>query len=158
HSGALPEHVAERQRAAAEKRLRSAGYDANIDVVTYSRSEVLCPGSGITLWTETMPIGASSLGSRGVVAEAVGKRAASYIIHQLDAGKPADLHFADQIIPYLALARGRSVIKATEATMHLVTNLWVVEQLLGVSTSVQREEGRSVVVEVEGAAFSVEED
>jgi len=158
HSGALPEHVAERQRAAAEKRLRGAGYDANIDVVTYSRSEVLCPGSGITLWTETMPIGASSLGSRGVVAEAVGKRAASYIIHQLDAGKPADLHFADQIIPYLALARGRSVIKATEATMHLVTNLWVVEQLLGVSTSVQREEGRSVVVEVEGAAFSVEED
>jgi len=158
HAGALPEHVAERQRAAAEKRLRGAGYDANIEVVTYSRSEVLCPGSGITLWTDSMPIGASSLGSKGVVAEAVGKRAANYLIHQLDSRRPVDMHMGDQLIPYLALAEGKSVIRVTEATMHLVTNLWVVEQMLGVKAEVQREEGRSVVVEIEGKAFGVKEN
>lgn len=156
HAGALPEHVAERQMKAAEKRLRGAGYDVSIDVVTYSRSEVLCPGSGITLWTDIMPIGASSLGAKGVVAEVVGKRAANYLIHQLDARRPVDMHMADQLIPYIALADGESIIRATEATMHLVTNLWVVERMLGVEADVQREEGRSIIVKLKGIGFNVD--
>lgn len=156
HAGALPEHVAQRQAEAAMKRLRGAGYDAEIEVVTYSRSEVLCPGSGITLWTEEMPIGASSLGSKGVLAEVVGKRAANYLIHQLDARRPVDHHMADQLVPYMALASGTSEIRATEGTMHLVTNLWVVEQILGVKADVKREEGRSIVLKIEGIGFKPE--
>jgi len=158
HAGALPEHVAVRQAEAASKRLESAGYDADIDVVMYSRSEVLCPGSGITLWTENMPIGASSLGAKGVLAEVVGKRAANYLIHQLDAKRPVDMHMADQLIPYMAIADGVSILRATEATMHLVTNLWVVERFLGVSADVQREERRSVVVKLRGVGFKVEKE
>ncbi len=157
HAGALPEHVARRQAEAAAKRLEGTGYEADIDVVTYSRSEVLCPGSGITLWTENMAVGASSLGAKGVLAEVVGKRAANYLIHQLDARRPVDMHMADQLIPYMAIADGESHIRATEATMHLVTNLWVVEQFLGISADVQKEEGRSVSVRLRGIGFKVEE-
>ncbi len=158
HAGALPEHVAARQAEAAQKRLSDAGYDTEIDAVHYSRADVLSPGSGVTLWAENMPIGASALGAKGVLAEVVGKRAANYMIHQLDAERPVDMHMADQLVPFMALASGESCIRATEATMHLVTNLWLVEQFLNVSPEVEREEGRSVTVKVTGIGFKNEQE
>ncbi len=42
-----------------------------------------------------------------------------------------DPHLADQIVLYLAQARGPSVLVTSEITSHLLTNLWVIEQFLG---------------------------
>ncbi|NPA76629.1 MAG: RNA 3'-terminal phosphate cyclase [Candidatus Diapherotrites archaeon] len=156
HAGALPEHVAERQADAARKRLESAGYSAEIDTVTYSRSHVLCPGSGVTLWADNYPIGASALGARGLLAEVVGKRAANYFIHTAESGAPVDAHMGDQLVPYLALARGYSEILVSEPTLHQVTNAWVVEQFLGKRVDFEREEGRRVRIKVHGVGHEVD--
>ncbi|MGA9822180.1 MAG: RNA 3'-terminal phosphate cyclase, partial [Desulfobaccales bacterium] len=42
-----------------------------------------------------------------------------------------DPHLADQIVLYLAQARGPSTLITSEITSHLLTNLWVIEQFLG---------------------------
>ncbi len=154
HAGALPPDVAKRQADAARKRLGSAGYDADISTITYSRSEVLCPGSGVTLWAKEYPIGASALGARGLLAEVVGKRAANYFIHIAESGAPVDAHMGDQLIPYLALASGQSEILVAEPTLHQVTNAWVVEQFLGEKVDFEREEGRRVRIKVRGVGFN----
>jgi len=153
HAGALPRGVAERQAEAARKRLNSAGFDSAISAVTYSRSEVLCPGSGVTLWAKNYPIGASALGARGLLAEVVGKRAANYFIHTAESGAPVDAYMGDQLIPYLALASGPSEILVAEPTLHQVTNAWVVEQFLGKKVDFEREEGRRVKIKVRGIGF-----
>jgi len=153
HAGALPPDVAQRQADAAKKRLSSAGYESDIRVVSYSRSEVLCPGSGVTLWAENVPIGATSLGARGLLAEVVGKRAANYFIHTAESGAPVDAHMGDQLLPYLVLAPGDSELLVSEPTLHQVTNAWVIEQFLGKKIDFEREEGRRVRIKISGVNF-----
>ncbi len=157
HCGGLPRHVAERQAEAARKRLEQAGYEAEIEIEVWQRSEVLSPGSGITLWVNGMAIGASALGRKGVVAEVVGKSAANYLLRELNARTPLDRHMGDQVIPYMALAAGRSAVRVSEITLHTITNMHVAELFLKTKFDVQREEGRKARIEVNGVGFSKEQ-
>jgi len=52
-----------------------------------------------------------------------------------------DPHLADQLIPFLSLAKGNSVFTTTRMTEHLLTNLWVVQQFLDVRISRWGEKG-----------------
>jgi RNA 3'-terminal phosphate cyclase len=52
-----------------------------------------------------------------------------------------DLHLADQLIPYLALAEGQSTFAVSKITNHLLTNIWVVEQFVNREILVEGEEG-----------------
>jgi len=157
HCGGLPRHVAERQAKAAQKRLEEEGYEADIEIEVWQRSEVLSPGSGITLWMNNMAIGASALGRKGVVAEVVGKSAANYILRELAAQTPLDSHMGDQVIPYLALASGRSIVRVSRVTLHTLTNIQVTELFLRTKFYVEREEGKQVRIEVNGVGFSEED-
>ncbi|MCL7414625.1 MAG: RNA 3'-terminal phosphate cyclase [ANME-2 cluster archaeon] len=135
HSSNLPEHVSRRQADSALAALEAAGYDASVDTQNCS-----CPstGSGITLWCGH--IGASALGKRGLPAEKVGQTAASEIIAELGSGAAVDVHLADQLIPYMGLAGGGS-FTVREVSGHTRTNIWVVEQFLGVEFNVTKESG-----------------
>jgi RNA 3'-terminal phosphate cyclase len=62
-----------------------------------------------------------------------------------------DVHLADQLALYLALAQGKSSMLAQELTSHLLTNIWVIQQFLPVLFEVEPETGR---VEVQGVGFS----
>ncbi len=157
HCGALPRHVAERQANAARKRLEEAGYEAEIEVEVWQRSEVLSPGSGITLWLNNVPMGASALGRKGVVAEVVGKSAANYLLREMSSGAPLDRWMGDQVIPYIALAAGRSAVRVSQITLHTVTNMHVAEMFLRTKFDVEREEGKTARIEVNGVGFKREE-
>lgn len=124
HCGSLPEHVARRQADAALDLLREKGYDARIDVQIVSSSS---PGSGITLWSGFR--GSSALGERGVRAEDVGREAANFLIEELNAGASVDVHLADQLIPYIALAGGEYTTR--EISSHTRTNIWTAQRILG---------------------------
>jgi len=141
HASGLPEHVAKRQRDAAATRLEEHGYAA--DIVTErkpaapkgskghkdgkgSRGGSGSTGSGITLWCGLM--GGSALGERGKPAEVVGSDAADSIIKELDSGASVDVYLADQLIPYMAIARSGS-FTVRELSLHTKTNIWVCEQL-----------------------------
>ena len=49
----------------------------------------------------------------------------------MKSGATVDDHMLDQVLPYMALASGRSVVIAEEITQHAETNMWVVENFLG---------------------------
>jgi RNA 3'-terminal phosphate cyclase (ATP) len=62
-----------------------------------------------------------------------------------------DRHLTDQLIPYLALAEGRSEIWSTHLTLHALTNVELVERMLGARFTVEGELGSPARLSVEGA-------
>lgn len=135
HASNLPAHVPSRQAEAAKSFLLEAGYDSRIDVQSH---ELFSIGSGITLWAGYF--GGSALGERGLPAEKVGRCAAEEIIAELRTGATVDIHLADQLIPYMALA-GNSSYTVRELTPHTATNIWVTEQFLNVKFKIEEKNG-----------------
>ncbi|KKG12190.1 ribosomal subunit interface protein [Methanosarcina sp. 2.H.T.1A.6] len=135
HASNLPAHVPSRQAEAAESMLLEVGYGSRIKVRS---CELLSTGSGITLWSGYC--GGSALGERGLPAEKVGRRAAEELISELRTEASVDVHLADQLIPYMALA-GNSSYTVRELTLHAATNIWVTEQFLDVKFRIEEKEG-----------------
>jgi RNA 3'-terminal phosphate cyclase (ATP) len=117
HCSNLPGHVAARQADSAAQALEQAGY---VSRITEQALRLPSMGSGITLWSGCK--GASSLGERGLPAEKVGRRAAEELIIELKCAAAVDMHLADQLIPYLALAGGSYTVR--EISLHTRTNIW----------------------------------
>ena len=156
HCVCLPAHIATRMAHAASMALIKAGH-AKVDIKAESypptKDPHLGPGTGITLWAETESgaiLGASSLGKRGKPAEQVGREAAESLIKQLQTGRAVDRHLIDQLVPYLALAEGESEITSAELTSHALTNIALVEQILGVRFEVEGELKQPGRIRVEG--------
>ncbi len=124
--------VAERQMEAAEKVLGE---------IKKSMKYVPSPstGSAITLasFFGNCFLGASSIGERGKPAEKVGQEAAALLKKQIDSGACLDEWMADQILPYLALAKGKSEVSVSGVTQHAKTNMSVIEKFLPVKFSVK---------------------
>jgi len=142
HSSNLPAHVVERQAGSAQKLLQQNGYEARISLETNNYPST---GSGITLWCGT--VGGSALGKRGLRAEKVGESAASSILSELSSGAGVDIYLADQLIHYLALARGGS-FTTRMITMHTKTNIWVTEQFIDVKFRIEELENGLLRVRV----------
>ena len=160
HCVRLPAHIATRQAHAAKKVLLKAGY-AEVDLKTESyepgRDPHLGPGTGITLWAETEGgaiLGAGCLGKRGKPAEQVGREAAESLLKQLRTGCAIDRYLTDQLIPYMALAEGRSEITSAELTSHALTNITLVERIMGVKFEVEGKQGRPGRISVEGLGLT----
>ncbi len=133
NSSGLPAHVAQRQASSAEKILREEDYNTSISLEIKDETST---GSGITLWCGTA--GGSALGKQGLRAEKVGSTAAASILRELKTGAGVDIYLADQLIPYLALARGGS-FTTRSLTPHARTNIWVTEQFLDVKFKIEEQ-------------------
>jgi RNA 3'-terminal phosphate cyclase (ATP) len=132
--------VAERQAETAEEVLRDHGYASNIRVVN-DRSNSLQKGSSLVLWAETSKgtmLGGDAIGELRKSAEVVGREAAENLLREVEARATVDVHLADMLVPYVALADGASVYLTREVTEHLETNIWLVEKILGVRFRVSR--------------------
>jgi len=135
--------VAERQAEAAKNHLRGKGLTADIQVVN-DRSNPLQKGSSIVLWVETergAVLGADAIGELGKTSEAVGVEAAEKLYAEVSSRATVDVHLADMLIPYVALAKGRSAYYARELSDHLETNIWLAETILGVRFKVEKSNG-----------------
>jgi RNA 3'-terminal phosphate cyclase len=155
HCGALERHVAERQAKAAAETLKGAGYQS-VRMEIEHDPKTLCPGSGISLWTEgetNRRIGSDALGERGVKAERVGQQAAQAFVEELKTGAPVDRHQADMLIPYVAIARGETSFPVSEITLHTLTNIHVIEQFLDVKFTVKGRAGSPGSIEVKGVGL-----
>jgi RNA 3'-terminal phosphate cyclase (ATP) len=119
----LPEHVARRQAARLTARLEEAVPVSIIPATGQDR------GSLVVLWGPQA--GFSALGARGKAAERVADEVADAYLAFRQSGAALDRHLADQILLYLALAKGPSTITTEAVTSHLLTNVWVIEQFLG---------------------------
>ena len=124
--------VAERQAEAANVQLRKHGYDAEIQVIN-DFSNSLQKGSSLTLWTETTTdviLGGDAIGELRKPSEVVGNEAAERLLRETRARATVDVHLADMLIPYVALAEGESTYFSRSMTDHLETNIWLAQEIL----------------------------
>jgi RNA 3'-phosphate cyclase len=132
--------VAERQAKAACECLSEKGYLADIQVFN-DKSNPFQKGSSITLWAETDTgtlIGADAIGELKKTSETIGRKASKKLMVELAAGPTVDVHLADMLIPYMALAEGTSTFLARKFSDHLETNVWLAEKMLKVRFNIQK--------------------
>jgi len=144
--------VAERQANAANKRLSVGGYKAKIKVV-YDTSNPLQRGSSLVLWAKTDAgalLGGDAVGELHKSSEVVGGEAAENLLKELRAQATVDIHLADMLVLYIALADGNSTYLVRSMTDHLDTNIWLTQKILGVEFQVKKE-GNLYRVEKKGS-------
>ncbi|MFX1298842.1 MAG: RNA 3'-terminal phosphate cyclase [Promethearchaeota archaeon] len=103
--------------------------------------DVLNPGSGICLWLNTSSgviLGSDIIGEKGKPSEKIGTACARYLCEITQAKVTVDKFLSDQIIPFMALAQGKSAIIAREVTDHCKTNIWLMEKFIERKFSVKR--------------------
>ncbi|MEM3090502.1 MAG: RNA 3'-terminal phosphate cyclase [Candidatus Bathyarchaeia archaeon] len=131
--------VAERQATTAKDYLRRYGLKADVQIVN-DRSNPLQKGSSLVLWAETdkgAVLGADSIGELGKTSEAVGVEVAEKLYTEISSRATVDVHLADMLIPYVALAEEKSVYLTRALSDHLETNIWLAETLLHVKFNVK---------------------
>jgi RNA 3'-phosphate cyclase len=136
-------NVAERQAKAANDCLREKGYGTDIRKVNDS-SNPLQKGSSLVLWAETDTgaiVGADAIGELKKASETVGREAAEKLCAELSAKPTVDIHLADMLIPYIALAEGRSAYLTRKLTDHLETNVWLAQKVLNTRINVEKVNG-----------------
>jgi RNA 3'-terminal phosphate cyclase (ATP) len=130
--------VAERQKAAAEEILRELKMPIEIKTEYVTAKSA---GTGIELWTMPTILGANSLGEIGKPAEKVGKEAAEELKKLIQSKASVDDCMTDQILPFMALAKGKSSFTCRELTNHAKTNIWVIEKFLERRFVVEEKDG-----------------
>jgi RNA 3'-terminal phosphate cyclase (ATP) len=121
-SSNLPDHVAERQAAAA-KRLLAARLGIPCET-RLDRRKGVSTGSSCTVWAGAK--GAIGLGKRGLPADRVGEMAARALLEEITRGGEVDSHLADQLLIFLALSGGR--FTAPACSLHAATMCWLLER------------------------------
>lgn len=135
--------VADRQAKKANDYLREKGYMADIQIVN-DRSNPLQKGSSLVLWAETNTnaiLGVDAIGELRKTSEAVGQEAAEKLFAEISAKPTVDVHLADMLIPYIALAEDKSVYLTRIISEHLETNIWLAEKMLNVKFNVVKING-----------------
>ncbi|MBI4229009.1 MAG: RNA 3'-terminal phosphate cyclase [Deltaproteobacteria bacterium] len=137
--------VAERQAEASEELLRAkltVPIEQNIEY--YS---TLSTGSQINIIgeCENSVIGSDALGQPGKRAERVGKEAALQFLNEVNSGACLDRFACDQILPYVSLADGNSIITVSEVSEHARTNFWVIEQFLDRSFEINKSVSKAII-------------
>lgn len=126
------QNVAMRQANAANQIIKKTL--GIIPIINAEYVDALNPGSGICLWIKTdsgVILGSDIIGERGKPSEKIGTECAKYLCEIVQRRATVDRFFSDQIIPFMALAEGISIIRTFELTNHAKTNIWLVEKFLG---------------------------
>jgi RNA 3'-terminal phosphate cyclase (ATP) len=129
HVANLPLSISERMRAAATATLPR---DARIGARVLDDAHAVGTGGAITVWAESgaCVLGASRVAERGVRAEALGAAVAAELGADMASGAELDLHAADQVLLYLAMARDPSSFTTRALSSHARTAMWLIEQFL----------------------------
>ncbi len=146
----LPDHIREREEKTLTGLLAQNKYHAR-----FRRLSPSCVGQGNLLFlkaafAETVA-GFTSLGQKGKPAEQVAEEAGREFLAFTKSPAGIDLHLADQLIPYMALAHGDSHFITERITSHLLTNIAIVDKFLPVKFSVDE---KTNTVTVAGANYS----
>jgi len=132
--------VASRQAKAARDYLFERGYTTEIQVEN-DHSNLIQKGSSIALWAQTDTgaiVGSDAIGERQKIAEDVGKEAAKKLFTEILSQPTIDIHLADMLILYMALASGNSVILSRTISEHIESNVWLIEKILNVKFMVKK--------------------
>jgi RNA 3'-terminal phosphate cyclase (ATP) len=146
----LPSHIPQRMANRANNLLAEKGIAGQVQP---RRERGQGPGAGIVLWMPQAGFGA--LGHKGMPADKVAETAVDAARAFID--NPAatvDRHLADQILIPMALAHGVSSYTTPEITLHTMSNLQLLQHILGIDYTVDGEIGRPGRVTVHGIGFT----
>ncbi|EHP86947.1 RNA 3'-terminal phosphate cyclase [Methanotorris formicicus] len=126
----LTNDIPKRMRKSCSELLMKNSYLPNIKL---ENSKDTSTGAGIVLWCDT--VGESCLGEKGLRSEIVGKMVAEKLLEELKSGMALDKYMGDQIIPFLAMGKGR--VGISKITNHTRTNIHVVENFFDVKFKIE---------------------
>ncbi|XP_063962676.1 RNA 3'-terminal phosphate cyclase-like [Lytechinus pictus] len=133
-AGTLPRKLSQIMSNTASSIIKKAypGVDVRIDSVQEPHGAAVGNGSGIIVVAETSTgcrLAGSSLGKRGKQAEDVGRDAAEELIKNLQHGGCVDEYLQDQLIIFMALAKGQSRVRTGPITLHTETAIHIAQLL-----------------------------
>lgn len=150
----LPLHIIDREEFRVRHRLEDFGY-----VIERQFTPAPSPGQGNVLFLkaeyEKSVAGFSSLGKKGKPAEQVADDLCQQFFDFVDSNGSVDKHLADQLLLYMALAEGDSMVISEMLTSHLMTNIEIIEKFLPVYFTVDPE---TLSIAVTGTGFSVQKE
>lgn len=137
HIANLPGHIVERMRLASLQELTEFA-DARIEGRVLGRDEAIGQGGAVVLWAKTANtlLGAATVAERGVPAERLGEEAGRALRAEIQSGATLDIHTADQMLIYLAMAQAPSCFLVRTLSTHAQTTIWLLEQFLPVHFTV----------------------
>ncbi|KAG2157580.1 RNA 3'-terminal phosphate cyclase [Suillus bovinus] len=158
--GGLPFFLAERMKNAARATLLAGGVSptiVRINAVRETEQETVGSGGGILLLAETdngCMIAGSSVSTRGRDPEEIGKEAAEELLRNLRHDGCVDEYLQDQIIIFIALAKGRSTVKTGPLTDHTRTAIKIAEQMTGATFHLQEDPSGFVIISCDGIGYT----
>jgi RNA 3'-phosphate cyclase len=144
HVANLPAHIVERMQHSATQILAEHG-NARIETQLLGHAEAVGQGGAIVLWARlaNTVLGGSQVAQRGIPAERIAEQAAHALQAELRAAITIDVHAADQLLIYLALAGRPAHFTARAYSSHAQTTAWLIEQFLPVRFAVQQAAGHA---------------
>lgn len=147
--GNLPLSIAGRQCVSAVNLLKENRAQAECRTISV---DAFGKGTFVFLHAkaENSAAGFSSLGAPGKKAEEVGEEVAREFLAYTASGGTIDPYLADQLILFLASARGESSFSTSCITAHLLTNLAITKEFTGVDYEAQGTTGLPGMVSISG--------
>ena len=114
-------------------------YPLEIEV---ERCEGTSRGAGMVLVAEYENglLSSNVLSSKGHSPRQTGLDAASDLLQEMRASSTIDIHTADQLLPYMAMADGQSRFTVTRISKHLLSQMDTLESFLDVRFGVERKD------------------
>ena len=143
------EKVSARMAGESRRLLEKHGYRPAITLI--DDRQAAQKGAALCLWAETGTgclLGADQSGAPGRRSESIARFVVSSLLEDLATRATTDRHLADQLILFAALAKGTTRYLIPRGTDHVRSNLWVVEEILGVKTEL-----RGNILTIEGIGF-----
>lgn len=158
--GGLPFILAERMKNSARATLLAGGVSPTtirINAVRETQEEAFGSGGGILLLAETdngCVIGGSSVSTKSKAPEEIGNEAAEELLRNLRHDGCVDEYLQDQIIIFIALAKGRSTVKTGPLTDHTRTAIKIAEQMTGATFHLEENPSGFVIVSCDGIGYT----
>ncbi|KAJ8277759.1 hypothetical protein GJAV_G00079560 [Gymnothorax javanicus] len=162
-AGVLPFKLAKDMSAAAIRTIRKEIKDLYINIQSLQEKDKACGnGNGIIIIAESSTgciFAGSSLGKKGVYADKVGLEAAEMLLRNIRHNGCVDEFLQDQLIMFMALAKGTSRIRTGPITLHTQTAIHVAEQLTKAKFVVTKAEdehstSETYIIECQGAGVT----
>jgi RNA 3'-phosphate cyclase len=143
--GQLSNSISKRIKHSAIRALLKNNLVADISV---EENKTLSPGTGITIWTDSKEVilGSSILGERGISSEEIGKNVVNNLLSEINSKTTIDSYAFDQILPYMAIAKGESKCIVKEISNHAQTNMWLIKQFLETDFQAKQEDNNFNIV------------
>jgi len=160
YSEGLPQHVVEREINTAINLLKESNLDINkveISKKFLSLEEskgnignyfiIICYGSSDAV------IGYDRVGIKGLPAEKVAEEPTKFLIENIFlTNAPVDYFAGDQLLIWLSLSKRTSKIRVHKLSLHAITNLYILKEMLNIKYEIEGEVGKESIITISGAS------